>query len=779
MNTPRVPLYERLPEIYRIKDAEQLPADQLKAYLATVESAFSAIHENIEWLYHDLFIDTCDEWVIPYIADLVGASHLSGDARTLRADVADTIALRRRKGTLAAIERLAANLTGWASRAVELRENLGWTQHLNHLRPDAGGRSHYANPAMTRFPIRRGGTVPIRDAARLSLLGTPFDQAAYTADVKPATDGAVHPNLPNLAIFLWRLLSHRLQTTRPLMQGVDNNAAAAGDEAPHAVRFNLDALGRVVRLFNVYRPENAIRQGRLTLPDEVNGPIPAARLNSNAEAGNPEAYVHVDTFDPTNLAALDLDLFDAGLNVFVPVNPFGGVTWSFRGGNLRAWAAGVRPPVRTHEIVVDPVLGRVLIGVGNAAERDAINVVTDGFAQNVMFAYSYASAGEVGAHPLSRSPRPTTFQGEAATVRIANSLLTPGALQTELANLHNEPQPTIVEITDSLIHDIDLATIAGTATTADGPVALQFNRSVIIRAADGHRPTIRLSEPLRLRPTDPTDASVQTLTVRFEGVFITRGPGFPANEPLVARTAVASVEFLDCTLDPGGFRVCNGSRETSPVIPSIRLGFPHGFANAADETAFAVTPKLLLQRTITGPLHIHDSYSLETDSCIVDARRGVLDSTDNTFAIVDNANSPAGWGPRLKAKHTVFFGRVRVKEAAGAGSIFVHRLEVHNNQKGCIKYSYFRGDADRLPQNHACVTGNNARLRFTSEWFGDGGYAQLAHGTDSRILTRGPGDDQMGAFGALHQEAHKWINLQVRLREFMPLGVRPLVVAVT
>jgi hypothetical protein len=105
-------LYERLPEIYRIRDAEQWPPGPLQAYLGAVEGVFSALHESIEALYSDLFIDTCDDWVIPYIADLLGTSHLKGDVRTLRADVADTVALRRSKGTLGAIERLAANLTG-------------------------------------------------------------------------------------------------------------------------------------------------------------------------------------------------------------------------------------------------------------------------------------------------------------------------------------------------------------------------------------------------------------------------------------------------------------------------------------------------------------------------------------------------------------------------------------------------------------------------------------------------------------------------------------------
>ena len=34
------------------------------------------------------FIETCAPWVVPYIADLVGTSHLKGDPRTLRADTA-------------------------------------------------------------------------------------------------------------------------------------------------------------------------------------------------------------------------------------------------------------------------------------------------------------------------------------------------------------------------------------------------------------------------------------------------------------------------------------------------------------------------------------------------------------------------------------------------------------------------------------------------------------------------------------------------------------------
>ncbi len=82
----------------------------------------AAIRDNIDTLYHDFFIETCGDWVIPYIADLLGTSHLSGDPWTLRADVARTIKNRRRKGTLGAIESLTYALTEWAVHTVELRE---------------------------------------------------------------------------------------------------------------------------------------------------------------------------------------------------------------------------------------------------------------------------------------------------------------------------------------------------------------------------------------------------------------------------------------------------------------------------------------------------------------------------------------------------------------------------------------------------------------------------------------------------------------------------------
>ena len=79
-------------------------AAELRAFLGAVEQAFSGVHENIEALYHDFFIDTCDDWVVPYLADLLGTTHLKGDPRTLRAIAAaygvchsNILAIKQRK----------------------------------------------------------------------------------------------------------------------------------------------------------------------------------------------------------------------------------------------------------------------------------------------------------------------------------------------------------------------------------------------------------------------------------------------------------------------------------------------------------------------------------------------------------------------------------------------------------------------------------------------------------------------------------------------------------
>ena len=65
-----------------------------------------------------------------------------------------------------------------------------------------------------------------------------------------------------------------------------------------------------------------------------------------------------------------------------------------------------------------------------------------------------------------------------------------------------------------------------------------------------------------------------------------------------------------------------------------------------------------------------------------------------------------------------------------------------------------------------------------AESFGAPAYAQLAQTSDARVFDQGPDNDEMGAYGFL-RATHRWKNLQIRYREYMPAGVRPVLVAVT
>src|SRR5574337_557240 len=708
MSQSAVPLFDRLPEIYRTRDAEQTPQGQMRAYLGAVEQAFDALHADIGQLYEDLFIDTCDDWVIPYLADLLGTSHLKGDPRTLRADVADTIALRRRKGTLGAIERLAVNLTGWTARAVELRDSLGWTQHLNHQRPDAGGTPPLADASRTRFHAARGGTLPIRDPAALKLLGTAFDPYAYTADIKPASPGVRHVNLPNLAIFVWRLAAYRLPRIRPLAKGRTDLGARPAGRARFALRFDLHPLDLPWQLFNTGRP-GFLRPDTsggvispLTEPDAVPGPMLDARLTSGTPDGHPEAYVQIDLFDASTAPPGGFDLGDVGLQLFLPrsLEPLlaSDWRWRFRGDNLCAWETGLRRPAAIGEVIVDPDIGRLLIGVDTAPQADALMPVGgSGPEPRIFAAVTYGAVGPVGAHPISRAfadSGPGSFE-----LRRVGDVAGGITLQAALDGLATPGLPVVVQIEDSLVHALDLSALAGTGV--DGGTSLRLARALTIRAASGQRPIVRLAVPLAARPVTAADATPFGPVLRLEGLYLAPGTSFPPGSALVTRAAVARLEIVGCTLAPGGHSLRDGSR--APMQPALHLAAGYGFAAQADIDAFSPTPDIVIQRSIVGAIAVDERYRLDLQQSIVDAGLG---DAPGAVPAIGAATDPAnGYAARLDFDGLTCFGAVRVAAVGGLGGIFTQRFEVLDHQHGCIKWSAFAPGGNRLPPNHFCVIG--------------------------------------------------------------------------
>jgi hypothetical protein len=862
----RVELYRRLPEIYRIKDedlpklylqdGQPVPAYQLKNYLEPAAEMFSAIHENIESLYHDFFIEYCDGWVIPYIGDLLGTTHLSGDEWTLRADVADTIALRRRKGTLGAIELLAYILTTWGVHSVELLENMVWNQHLNHQRPDEGGAPPYGLPTVKPSAPIRGGTVSLRDPSLLAQLGSPFDPFAHVADVKPADGGEIAYNLPNLAIFLWRLKDYRLDVTRPHMKRVPQVSGA-----PHVVRVNVDYIpvnalsapyvkaqntpaGRPMTLFNTNRLDliGKRRTGadalnlaaiapRISSADQVPGPMPVERISDDdiaqaydaslasptpqplevfakASFTAPQEYVAVESYDETAADLSTLQIADVGLQLHLPESMFPGERWphtalprdwTIRGENLCAWELGLVPPLGSREIAIDPERGRLCIGLPDQARADAL--VSD-----LLVTFTYGAPGPVGAHPVSRPPLPRELDAAQtpavifATVSFRDparqlQAVVKKALQDAraiVAGAAPPPPAIVVEITDSRSHPFDPAALDPADINAELGTSVLLECPLIIRAADGERPVIELARPLAFRPAKIAgatpaeqtvlDARIEALFVRLEGLYVARALNYGAGLPLISRTALNRLEVLGCTLDPGGFGRYDGSR--APLLPAMNLREPYGFATPADELAFTQTPEINVQRSVCGAICADEGYRLCLEDSIVESIPVVAGGVTLAFAISDATAPATGYAGATTIRNVTVLGRVRAFSATGAGGIFTGAVEAFDQQTGCLKQCYFAGVAtpgsvpNRLPPHFACVFGDDARLIFTSERFGDPAYCQLSLGCDARILDEGVDMDQMGAFNFL-REAHKWSNLRIRLREFMPVGVRPLLISVT
>ena len=87
-----------------------------------------------------------------------------------RAEVANTIRFRRRKGTVSVLEQLAADVTGWPAHAVEFFELLVATQYMNHVRPHAAATTDLAQ----RGPLELSGTFQ----------AGAFDTFAHTAEMR-------------------------------------------------------------------------------------------------------------------------------------------------------------------------------------------------------------------------------------------------------------------------------------------------------------------------------------------------------------------------------------------------------------------------------------------------------------------------------------------------------------------------------------------------------------------------------------------------------------------
>lgn len=200
-------LMQWLPSVYRGRDIEA--GGVLQAYLSLFADELWRMRRLVEQSHADHFIDSAQDWAIPYLAELVGTEVLFTGAaaarrriaRLNRADVKNTVNWRRRKGTLACLQDVAQAVGGWGVHAQEMFERVAWMQHLAHIRK----RAVFAQD--------------LRAGVALAQAATPFSQARALADLRRPGQRAGWHQTRNVCVFAWPIASHPLRGITPCALG--------------------------------------------------------------------------------------------------------------------------------------------------------------------------------------------------------------------------------------------------------------------------------------------------------------------------------------------------------------------------------------------------------------------------------------------------------------------------------------------------------------------------------------------------------------------------------
>jgi uncharacterized repeat protein (TIGR01451 family) len=430
-------LFDLLPVVHRRRDAEE--GHPLKALLQIVAEQVDVVENDVERLYENWFIETCEDWVVPYIGDLIGYRIVQdvgdpGDGtherqrrlhRILvpRREVANTLRYRRRKGTLALLELLARDVAGWPARAVEFYKLLAWSQPLNHQR------------------LHRGRSADLRDGDALDLVDGPFDTLAHTVDVRRLASHRTRGryNIPTVGVFVWRLKPYPV-----------TRASAYCLEAIGSHCYTFSVLGNDAPLFTRPAPRPS--------PERRTGPldVPAPLRRRAVERGLADYYGADRSF------AIWVDDW-AGHDAAGPL-PADAIVVA----DLSAWQ--YRP--RRGTVAVDPVLGRIAFPPRQLPRK------------GVWVTYHYGFSDDLGGGEYAR---PISAPLDAVVYRVGDDAEFE-RITDALARWRDEqPQHAVVELDGGVyVEQLNIELAAG--------------QSLQLRAAVRTRPVLRLMDWQTARP---------------------------------------------------------------------------------------------------------------------------------------------------------------------------------------------------------------------------------------------------------------------------------------
>jgi hypothetical protein len=755
-------LFDLLPAIYRQRDADE--QGQLKALLRVIAEQVNNVEADIAQLYENWFIETCQQWVIPYIGDLVGYQSVSEIAETgdtllaeelaqnkitiSRREVGNTIHNRRRKGTLSLLEQLAWDVASWPAHAVEFFKLLDITQNINARQ------------------LARGRTVDVRDNAALAHIGGPFVREAHSVDVRhivsPYTPGRY--NLPSVGLFIWRLKAYPIICTPAYcMEEVSPSCytfSVLGNDAQlytnpqtsrqpaselnfaapigrHTLRKHLRDYYGEGKSFAIWTIEG---QERLS-PEPAPGAQHAAqhppgphtegdrfaqrrRRNRPAKASpRPEERATLELVKPERIVVADLS------------------DWRYR-------------PL-PEQVAVDPVLGRIMFPTAHPPEE-------------VIVSYYYGFSADMGGGAYHRP----VIQPSAFTLYPVGKHLDSSkdgnfnTIQDALKAWNQAKQyaPTlnaIIEIVDSGVY------------TEQFNIRLAKDEYLTIRAADRQRPVIRLIDWQENRPDSLRVRGEERSRFTLDGLLIT-------GRPVQIEGTLTGVHLRHCTLVPG-WGLHDNCEPRRPAEPSLEL--------------FLCGECVTIEHCITGAILVYENET-QNDPLRITISDSIVDATNFERSALSQPVDDIAYATVSILRCTIF-GHVRVHDIQLAeNSIFAGRITVARRQLGCMRFcSFVRGS--RTPRRYHCqpdlvieaaqkreryVQNQHAREayihqeidrvrpRFTSVRYGNSAYCQLAQNCAAEIKSGADDQSEMGVFHDLFQP-QRAANLRTRLDEYTPAGM--------
>lgn len=501
-------LYALLPTIYRMRDAAQ--GEPLRALMGVLQEELDWILDDIDRLYRNCFVETCDEWAVPYIGDLVGARLLHGISP--RAFVANTLAYRRRKGTPQMLTALARDATGWPAKTVEYFPLVAVAQHVNGTRP-------------------RNVIVPdLRRDDELQQLDTPFDRTVRLVDVR--TRGRHRPD--QVAVHVWRLPALRLQRVRaaevqPGCFVISPLGGPLGLWSPAQSRSGLDASADIHTVPQALRRRVLHRALEARRQELVDGRTPQEPLFE----GEGVFQLFVDGPDGSPQRVPLEEIIVADLSTW----------WAPRSERSYLRDGDNQPVARPITAALDPELGRLTFAAGKKPRK-------------VWVSHDYGAGAELGGGGYERTLWPAPDTARCVVVRdgdpdrILARLADPAAADSLWQGTGGQ---LVVEIADSDRY-----------TTF--PLRVPSGGRLVLRSASGQRPLLT-SEP----GPDADDTWAITLepgaALVLDGVLVAAGLELGAAGEGAARTVI----LRHATLVPG-LRLTPAGAPLRPERPSVLAG---------------------------------------------------------------------------------------------------------------------------------------------------------------------------------------------------------------